>query len=79
MAFEYLNVKSLIILRTKRAFEVKWKIFFLVLQVLSFRIEKQSSKNVADKTFKQSFGLAGENEKMSHDVHLAVVIVKYKE
>ena len=47
--------------------------------MLSFRLIKETSKNVADTTFKQSFGLAGENEKMSHDVHLAVVIVKCKE
>ena len=38
--------------RTKRAFEVKQKTFFLVSQVLSFRVEKQTSKNAADTTFK---------------------------
>ena len=38
--------------KTKRAFEEKWKAFFLVLQELSFRFEKQTSKNVADTTFK---------------------------
>ena len=38
--------------RTKRAFEVKWKTFFLVSQVLSFRLKKQTSKNVADTAFK---------------------------
>ena len=36
-------------LRNKRAFEVKWKIFFLVWQLLLFRLKKQTSKNVADK------------------------------
>ena len=36
----------------KRAFEVKQKTFFQVSQVLSFRLEKQTSKNVADTTFK---------------------------
>ena len=36
----------------KRAFEVKLKTFFLVLQVLLFRHTKQTSKNVADTTFK---------------------------
>ena len=30
--------------RTKRASEVKWKMFFLVLQVLSFTLKKQASK-----------------------------------
>ena len=38
--------------RTKRTFEVKWNTFFLVSQVLSFRLEKQTSENVADTTFK---------------------------
>ena len=41
----------MIFLRTKRAIEVKKKIF-LVSQVLSFSIEKQTSTNVADTTFK---------------------------
>ena len=50
MIFNYL--KSLIISRTKRAFEVKQKTFFLVLQVISFRHTKQISKNVADPIFK---------------------------
>ena len=35
----------------KRAFEVKQKIFFFVSQVASFRLTKQTSKNVADTTF----------------------------
>ena len=42
----------MIFLRTKRAFEVKWKAFFLVWQVLSFILKKQTSQNVADVTFK---------------------------
>ena len=42
----------LIISRTMRAFEVKWKTFFLVSQVVSFRLTKETSKNVADITFK---------------------------
>ena len=36
----------------KRAFRVKLKTFYLVSQVLSFRHTKQTSKNVADTTFK---------------------------
>ena len=36
----------------ERAFEVKWKTFFLVPQVLSFKPKKQTSENVADTTFK---------------------------
>ena len=36
-----------------KAFEVKQETFFLVSQVLSFRLIKQTSKNVADTTFKQ--------------------------
>ena len=35
----------------KRAFKVKSKIFFLVSQVLSFRLIKQTIKNVADTFF----------------------------
>ena len=38
----------------KRAFEVKSKTFFQVSQLLSFKLEKQISKNVADTIFKQS-------------------------
>ena len=52
MTFEYLKNQNLIISRTKRAFEVKQKTFFLVSKMLSFRYTKQSSKNVADTTFK---------------------------
>ena len=36
--------------RTKKAFEIKYKTFFLVSQVLYFRLKKQTSKNVADTT-----------------------------
>ena len=35
-----------------RPFEVKWNTFFFVSQVLSFRLPKQTSKNVTDTTFK---------------------------
>ena len=35
----------------KRVLEVKQKGFFLVLQVLSFRLKKRTRKNVADTTF----------------------------
>ena len=52
MEFEYLKLYNLIFSRTKRAFEVEQKTFFQVPQVLSFRIKKQTSKNVADTTFK---------------------------
>ena len=38
--------------KTKRAFEVKYKTSFLVIQGLLFRHTKQTSKNVADTTFK---------------------------
>ena len=51
MKFENLKFWNLIFSRTQRAFEVKWKTFFLVSQVLSFRLKKQTSKNVADTTF----------------------------
>ena len=40
----------MIISKTSKAFEVKWKTFFLVSHVLSFRLTKQTSKNVADTT-----------------------------
>ena len=36
----------------KRAFEVKEKTYFLVSQVLSFRLKKQTRKNVLDTNFK---------------------------
>ena len=39
-------------LQTKRANEVKWKTSFPVWQVLLFRLQKLTSKNVTDKTFK---------------------------
>ena len=43
---------NLIISRTKGAFDVKSEIFFLVLQMVSFRHKRQTSKNVADTIFK---------------------------
>ena len=54
MTLEYLKTLNLIISRTKRAFEVKQKTFYLVSQVLFFKLTKQTSKNecVAEKTFK---------------------------
>ena len=48
----YFLFHDLIFSRTKRAFEVKSKLSFQVSQVLSVTLEKQTSKNVADKTFK---------------------------
>ena len=47
-------------LENKKSFwsEIK-KTFFLVWQVLSFRLEKQTSTNVADTTFK-SYGISGQ-------------------
>ena len=53
MTSEYLKSQNLIILRTK---ELK---FFLVSQVLSFRLTKETSKNVADTTFNGHFFCAG--------------------
>ena len=38
-------------MRTERIFEVKYNTFFQVLQVMSLRLDKQTSKNVADATF----------------------------
>ena len=49
MTFEYLKRENLIISRMKRDY------FFLVSQVLSFRHTKQTSKNVADTTFKDNW------------------------
>ena len=37
-------------LNTEKSFQSEIKTFFLILQVLSFRLTKQSSKNVADTT-----------------------------
>ena len=42
----------------KGALEVKDKTFSLVSQVLSFRNTKQTSKNVADRSFKKSVLIA---------------------
>ena len=42
----------MIISKTRGAFEVKRKAFFLVSQVLSFRYTKRTRQNVADTTFK---------------------------
>ena len=36
----------------KRTFEVKQKTFFFISQVFSSRLKKQTSKNVAETTFK---------------------------
>ena len=52
MKFEYLKYQNVIFSRTKRAFKVKWKTLFQVSQVLFFKPEKQTSKNVADTAFK---------------------------
>ena len=41
----------MIFLKTKTALEVKWKIFYLKNVLPYFRLKKQTSKNVADKTF----------------------------
>ena len=37
----------------KKAFEKKYKTFFWVSPVLSFRLTTQATKNVGDTTFKQ--------------------------
>ena len=42
----------MIISRGNRDFEVKRKTFFLVWQVLSFRLKKQTIENAADTNFK---------------------------
>ena len=54
MTSEYVKSKNLIISRTKRAFQMKKKTFFLVSQVLSFKRTKQAAKNVRDKTYNTS-------------------------
>ena len=41
----------------KIIFEVKWKGFFLALQVLWFILTKQTIKNVADATFQMNLDL----------------------
>ena len=52
MKFEYLELYNLLFSGTKRAFQMKQKTVFLVSQVLSFRLKKQTNKNVADTIFK---------------------------
>ena len=49
MTYEYLKSLNLIISRTKIVFEVKIKLFFLISQVLSARLSKETSKNVTDR------------------------------
>ena len=46
ITFEYLKSQNLIISRTKNAFATKWKTFFLISKVLSFRHKKRTSKNL---------------------------------
>ena len=51
----------------QRAFEVKYTTFFLVWQVLTYRLKNQTSKNVADTTFKEVYSLKvykGQNDYM---------------
>ena len=45
LKFDYLKFQNLIFSRTERALEVNKKTFFLVSQVLSSRLKKQTSKN----------------------------------
>ena len=40
-------------LKQEKGFEKKYKTFFLVAKVLSFRIKKQNSKNISDITFRE--------------------------
>ena len=42
--------QNLNFLRTKRAFEVKKKTFFLVSEVLSCRLKNKNNKNISDTT-----------------------------
>ena len=51
-----------------RAFEVKQKTFFLVSEVLSHRLTKQTSKKVADTTFNNSVDFY--NPHQEEKVHL---------
>ena len=52
----YLNIwKFKIISKTKELLKCNKKTFFVILQVLSFGHTEQTSKNVADTTFKSQF------------------------
>ena len=44
MKFENAEYEDLIFSRTKRGFEVKWKTFFFIWLVLSFRPKKKLAK-----------------------------------
>ena len=56
MTFEYLKLKFDYV-KNEKSFQSEIKTFFLVSQVLSFTHTKQTSKNVADTTFKVSFNI----------------------
>ena len=55
MTFEHLKSENLIILRMRRAFEVKLITFLQVSKVLSFMQIKQFNKNIADATLEVKF------------------------
>ena len=49
-------------LKNEKSFRSEIKIFFFVLQVLSFRLTKQTSKNLADTTFSLPYEEVGRHE-----------------
>ena len=52
MIFEYAKMFKFDYLKNEKSFRSEVKSIFLVSQMLSFRHAKQTSKNVADTTFK---------------------------
>ena len=52
MKYENVEFWNFIFSKLKKAFKVKYKTLFLVWKVLSFRLKKQTSKNIADTNFK---------------------------
>ena len=52
MKFENTKILKFDFLENEKDFWSGIKAFFLVWEVLSFRLKRQTSKNVADKTFK---------------------------
>ena len=69
MKFEYLKFYILIFSRTKRDFGVKG--FFLVPQLASFKLKKQTDKNLVDIAFKvRHLGVLSPSDNFLSDVSL---------
>ena len=73
----------MIVWRLKSIIKVKWKIYFFTLQVLFYRIKNQTSKNVAETTFKlvligiwKTFGTANLWAHVTNPLHFSYWLLK---